>query len=147
MLAVGYSDRSNAFIVRNSWGEEWVNARRRDRLSWGFFQGDQGYCYIPYEYMTNPELCSDLWTIRKIANSGFDREYWHFDDLVDYSDVSDHRNSDDESMNRKEDWNLRRRRHRRLADGWEQHRIFEGVIILSFFLHSFFHHRTSFFAK
>jgi hypothetical protein len=25
MLAVGYSDRSNAFIVRNSWGEDWVN--------------------------------------------------------------------------------------------------------------------------
>jgi hypothetical protein len=25
MLAVGYSDRSNAFIVRNSWNEDWVN--------------------------------------------------------------------------------------------------------------------------
>jgi len=24
MLAVGYSDQSNAFIVRNSWGEDWV---------------------------------------------------------------------------------------------------------------------------
>ncbi len=25
MLAVGYSDQSNAFIIRNSWGEDWVN--------------------------------------------------------------------------------------------------------------------------
>jgi C1A family cysteine protease len=24
MLAVGYSDHSKAFIVRNSWGAEWV---------------------------------------------------------------------------------------------------------------------------
>jgi hypothetical protein len=24
MVAVGYSDRSQAFIVRNSWGTEWV---------------------------------------------------------------------------------------------------------------------------
>ena len=26
MLAVGYSDQSKAFIVRNSWGADWVNA-------------------------------------------------------------------------------------------------------------------------
>jgi C1A family cysteine protease len=25
MLAVGYDDQSKSFIVRNSWGEEWVN--------------------------------------------------------------------------------------------------------------------------
>jgi C1A family cysteine protease len=25
MLAVGYSDKSKAFIIRNSWGEKWVN--------------------------------------------------------------------------------------------------------------------------
>mgnify|MGYP002384639031 CR=1 FL=1 len=24
MLAVGYSDKSKAFIVRNSWGNQWV---------------------------------------------------------------------------------------------------------------------------
>jgi len=24
LLAVGYSDQSKAFIVRNSWGEQWV---------------------------------------------------------------------------------------------------------------------------
>ncbi len=25
MLAVGYDDQSKSFIVRNSWGESWVN--------------------------------------------------------------------------------------------------------------------------
>ena len=25
MLAVGYSDQSRAFIVRNSWGNDWVS--------------------------------------------------------------------------------------------------------------------------
>jgi C1A family cysteine protease len=25
MVAVGYSDEDNAFIVRNSWGTDWVN--------------------------------------------------------------------------------------------------------------------------
>ncbi len=25
MVAVGYSDQSNAFIVRNSWGTDWVD--------------------------------------------------------------------------------------------------------------------------
>lgn len=25
MLAVGYSDQSQAFIVRNSWGADWVS--------------------------------------------------------------------------------------------------------------------------
>ena len=27
LLAVGYSDQSQAFIVRNSWGENWVSKR------------------------------------------------------------------------------------------------------------------------
>jgi hypothetical protein len=34
--------------------------------------------------MTDSDLCFDVWTIRKIANSDFGREYWHFDDLVNY---------------------------------------------------------------
>ncbi len=50
MLCVGYSDHDRVFIVRNSWGPDW---------------GDQGYCYIPYAYMTNPDLNGDCWTIRQ----------------------------------------------------------------------------------
>ncbi|CAF0943667.1 unnamed protein product [Adineta steineri] len=70
LLAIGYSDQSNAFIVRNSWGENW---------------GDQGYCYIPYQYMTDSSLCFDVWTVRKLAMDSFGREHWDDDDRIDYS--------------------------------------------------------------
>ncbi|CAF1309140.1 unnamed protein product [Rotaria sordida] len=52
MLAVGYVDRSEQFIVKNSWGKKW---------------GDKGYGYIPYEYMSSPKFCSDLHTIKTIS--------------------------------------------------------------------------------
>ena len=57
MLCVGYSDADKVFIVRNSWGEGW---------------GDRGYCYIPYDYMTNPDLNGDLWAIRHVADADID---------------------------------------------------------------------------
>jgi C1A family cysteine protease len=38
LLAVGYDDDKQVFIVRNSWGEEF---------------GDKGYCYMPYEFFTS----------------------------------------------------------------------------------------------
>ncbi len=57
MLCVGYSDNDKVFIVRNSWGEGW---------------GDRGYCYIPYDYMTNPDLNGDLWAIRHVADVDVD---------------------------------------------------------------------------
>ncbi|MBW4694306.1 MAG: C1 family peptidase [Lyngbya sp. HA4199-MV5] len=57
MLCVGYSDEDKVFIVRNSWGEGW---------------GDRGYCYIPYDYMTTPDLNGDLWAIRHVADADID---------------------------------------------------------------------------
>jgi C1A family cysteine protease len=51
VLAVGYDDATQRFIVRNSWGESW---------------GQKGYFTMPYGYMTNRGLCSDFWTIRKV---------------------------------------------------------------------------------
>ena len=57
MLCVGYSDSDKVFIVRNSWGDDW---------------GDRGYCYIPYDYMTNPDLNGDLWSIRRVTNANVD---------------------------------------------------------------------------
>ena len=87
MLAVGYSDQSNSFIVRNSWGQYWVSeiVVREGQRSIFFcsLQGDHGYCYIPYEYMTNPELCFDLWTVRHITNDDFGQDDWDQDDSVD----------------------------------------------------------------
>ncbi|CAF4906470.1 unnamed protein product [Rotaria sp. Silwood1] len=71
MLAVGYTDQSKAFIVRNSWGEDW---------------GDKGYCYIPYNYMTNSDFCFDAWTIRTLMNNNFGQEHWFFADDYNYLD-------------------------------------------------------------
>jgi len=51
VMAVGYDDNTQRFIVRNSWGEGW---------------GDKGYFYMPYEYLTNRDLSDDFWTIRDI---------------------------------------------------------------------------------
>ena len=48
VLAVGYNDVDQCFIVRNSWGPDW---------------GDAGYFHFPYAYMLDPNLTSDLWTI------------------------------------------------------------------------------------
>jgi C1A family cysteine protease len=50
VLAVGYDDIHRHVIVRNSWGPEW---------------GDKGYFYLPYDYITNPNLAEDFWLVRK----------------------------------------------------------------------------------
>ncbi len=67
MLCVGYSDQSQAFIVRNSWGEEW---------------GEKGYCYVPYSYMSNPKLCQELWAVRAVSDLDFSQGVWVEDDFA-----------------------------------------------------------------
>lgn len=42
MLIVGYNDNIQYFTVLNSWGPEW---------------GQGGFCYIPYSYISDPNLC------------------------------------------------------------------------------------------
>jgi C1A family cysteine protease len=49
LLAVGYSLATARINFRNSWGTSW---------------GDAGYGTIPIQYLTNPDLASDFWTIR-----------------------------------------------------------------------------------
>jgi len=51
MAIVGYDNSKNAFKVRNSWNTTW---------------GLQGYCWIPYNYLTNQNLSSDFWVINLI---------------------------------------------------------------------------------
>ena len=51
VLAVGYDDKKQQFIVRNSWGEGW---------------GQKGYFTMPYAYLTQASLASDFWTIRQV---------------------------------------------------------------------------------
>lgn len=52
MTIVGYNSADKLFIVRNSWGADW---------------GDNGYCYMPYAYILDPRLTSDIWTISGLA--------------------------------------------------------------------------------
>jgi C1A family cysteine protease len=53
VLAVGYDERNQWFIVRNSWGNKW---------------GMKGYFTMPYPYLLQSSLSSDFWTIRQIED-------------------------------------------------------------------------------
>jgi C1A family cysteine protease len=52
IVLAGYDDTKSAFLVRNSWGSDW---------------GVGGYCWMPYAYVTNPNLASDFWVIKLVA--------------------------------------------------------------------------------
>ncbi len=56
VLAVGYNDKTQRFLVRNSWGWDW---------------GIKGYFTMPYVYAfgdrTRQALGSDFWTLRQTA--------------------------------------------------------------------------------
>ena len=51
IVCVGYNNNKKVWIMRNSWGTSW---------------GDKGYFYLPYNYLLNSDLTSDLWCIQKI---------------------------------------------------------------------------------
>ena len=52
VLVVGYDRVNKHVIIRNSWGTDW---------------GDSGYFYLPFDYISNPDLADDMWTVRKNA--------------------------------------------------------------------------------
>lgn len=52
VVAIGYDDSKQAVLCRNSWGSEW---------------GVNGYFWMPYAYITNPDLASDFWVISKVS--------------------------------------------------------------------------------
>jgi C1A family cysteine protease len=49
VMAVGYDDANQFFIVRNSWGTGW---------------GMKGYFTLPYAYLADENLSDDFWTIK-----------------------------------------------------------------------------------
>lgn len=51
VMAVGYDDYAQRFLVRNSWGVGW---------------GQQGYFTMPYAYLTNVNLAADFWCLRTV---------------------------------------------------------------------------------
>jgi C1A family cysteine protease len=51
VVAVGYDNATRQMIIRNSWGVHW---------------GLAGYCLMPYEYVINPQLSTDFWTVRTV---------------------------------------------------------------------------------
>jgi C1A family cysteine protease len=51
VMAVGYDEANQWFILRNSWGTKW---------------GLRGYFTFPYSYLLQPSLSRDFWTIRSV---------------------------------------------------------------------------------
>jgi C1A family cysteine protease len=54
VAVVGFDDSKKLFTIRNSWGSGW---------------GDKGYFYMPYEFITNPDMASDFWTVTKTKDA------------------------------------------------------------------------------
>jgi C1A family cysteine protease len=52
VLLVGYNDNLKLFIVRNSWGDDW---------------GDDGYFFMPYEYVLS-SYCRDFWVLVNVES-------------------------------------------------------------------------------
>jgi C1A family cysteine protease len=48
MLIVGFDNATQYFKVLNSWGTDW---------------GSAGYCFMAYDYILNPLLTPDLFTV------------------------------------------------------------------------------------
>lgn len=51
VVLVGYDDVKRLYKVANSWGAHW---------------GDNGYFYMPYEYVESPGLAQDFWVINYV---------------------------------------------------------------------------------
>jgi len=51
VVAAGYDLATSRFIVRNSWGSTW---------------GMGGYFTLPFDYLLQPGLAADYWTIRQV---------------------------------------------------------------------------------
>lgn len=52
VLIVGYDRTKRMFLVRNSWGTDW---------------GIEGYFWLPFDFVLNPELADSFYTVEKIS--------------------------------------------------------------------------------
>jgi C1A family cysteine protease len=55
VMAVGYNDSEQRFLVRNSWGTGWR----------GLGGINAGYFTMPYAFISDPNMASDFWTVIK----------------------------------------------------------------------------------
>lgn len=51
VVAIGYDGRSRRFLARNSWGRRW---------------GLHGDFTLPFDYLLDPDLAWDFWTVRRV---------------------------------------------------------------------------------
>lgn len=54
VMAVGFDNSQNSFIVRNSWGTDW---------------GINGYFYMPFGYVTDDNLAFDFWALQLVKDN------------------------------------------------------------------------------
>jgi hypothetical protein len=81
--------------------------------------------------MANPDLCFDVWTIRKVANDDFGQEHWYSNDLVDYLgdkygietlDDEDYSTDNESQMNWKDYYYRKKTSH----DSWNEYQNYGG---------------------
>jgi C1A family cysteine protease len=53
VLIVGYDDKTKRIYIKNSWGSDW---------------GLGGYFYMSYEYLSNVDLCPEMYTFRMASS-------------------------------------------------------------------------------
>ena len=55
VMAIGYNDAQQRFLVKNSWGMDWGLPNPKYR----------GYFTMLYDFISNPNMASDFWTVVK----------------------------------------------------------------------------------